>query len=61
MIVAADDVGDAHVMVVDHHRQHVGRRAVRAEQDEIVDLGIGDGDAALDQVVDRRLALAAAP
>ena len=29
MIVAADDVGDAHVVVVDHHRQHVGRRCRR--------------------------------
>ena len=58
MVVAADDVGDAHVMIVDHDRQHVGRRAVRAQQDEIVDLGIGDGDPALDQVVDRGFAFA---
>ena len=42
MVVAADDVGHAHVMVVDHHREHVGRRAVGAQQDEIVELGIGD-------------------
>jgi hypothetical protein len=58
MVVAADDVGDAHVVIVDHHRQHVGRRAVGAEQDEIVELGVLDGDPALDLVVDRRLALA---
>ena len=58
MVVAADDVGDAHVMVVDHHRQHVGRRAVGAQQDEIVELGVLDRDPALDQVVDHRLALA---
>ena len=57
MVVAADDVGDAHVMIVDHHREHIGRRAVRAEQDEIVELGVLDGDPALDLVVDRRLAL----
>ena len=40
VVVAADDVGHAHVMVVDDHRQHVGRRAVGAQQDEIVELGI---------------------
>ena len=58
MVVAADDVGDAHVVVVDHHREHVGRRAVGAEQDEIVELGVLDRDPALDLVVDHRLALA---
>jgi hypothetical protein len=25
MVVAADDVSDAHVVIVDHHAQHVGR------------------------------------
>ena len=57
MVVAPDDVGDTHVMVVDHHRQHVSRRAVRTEQDEIVQLGIGHGHPALHEVVDRRFAL----
>ena len=28
VVVAADDVGDAHVMIVHHHREHIGRRAV---------------------------------
>ena len=58
MIVAADDMGDAHVVIVDHHGEHIGRAAVRAEQDEIVDLAILDRDPALDLVVDDRLALA---
>jgi hypothetical protein len=40
VIVAADHMGHAHVVIVDHHRQHVGRRAVAAQQDEIVQLGI---------------------
>ena len=30
MIVAANDVGHRHVVVVDHDREHVGRIAVRA-------------------------------
>ena len=58
MVVAADHVGDAHVVIVDHHRKHVGRRSIRAEQDEIVDLGILDGDPTLHLVVDNGLALA---
>ena len=58
MIVAADDVGDAHVVIVDDDGEHVGRRAVRAEQDEIVELVVLHGDPALDLVLDHRLALA---
>ena len=58
MVVAADHVGHAHVVVVDHHRQHVGRAPVRAEQDEIVELYVLNRDPALDLVVDRRFALA---
>ena len=56
VVVAADDVRDAHVMIVDHHREHIGRGAVRAQQDEVVELGIGDLDLPLDEVVDHRLA-----
>ena len=58
MVVTADDMGHAHVMIVDHHRQHVGRRPVGAEQDEIVELGIGHCNAALDEILDHRLAVA---
>ena len=58
MVVAADDVGDAHVVIVDHHRQHVGRRSVRAQQDEIVELGVLHRNTALDLVLDHRLAFA---
>ena len=58
MVVAANDVGDPHVVIVDHHREHVGRRAVGAQQDEIVELGILDRDFALDLVLDHRLAFA---
>src|SRR5690606_21090564 len=58
VIVTAYHVSYAHVVVVHHDRQHVGRCAVRAEQDEIVDLGVLDRDAALDAVFDHGLALA---
>jgi hypothetical protein len=56
VIVAADDVGHAHVVVVDHHRQHVGRRAVGAQQHQVVEVLVLPGDAALHLVVDRGLA-----
>ena len=56
MVVAADDVGDAHVVVVDHHRQHVGRVAVAAQQHEIVEVLVLPDHAALDLVLDHGLA-----
>ena len=58
VIVAADDMGDAHVVVVDHDRQIIGRRAVAAQDDEIVEVLVGEDDAALHPVLDHRLALA---
>ena len=56
VIVAADDVGDAHVVVVDHDREHVGRRAVRAQQHEVVEVLVLPDDAALHLVLDHGLA-----
>ena len=61
VIVAADDVGDVHVVVVDDDGEHVGRRAVGAQQHEIVEILVLPHDAALDLVLDHRLALAEAP
>ena len=57
MVVAADDVGDAHVVVVDDDGEHVGRRAVGAQDDEVVEVLVGEGDAALHAVLDHRLAV----
>ena len=57
MVVAADHVRDAHVVVVDHDRVHVGRRAVGAQQDHVVELGVLDLDLALHGVLDHGLAV----
>ena len=57
MVVAADDMGDAHVVIVHHHREIIGRRAVGAQDDEIVELLVGDRDLALHQIGDGRGAL----
>ncbi len=54
MVVAADHVRHAHVVVVDDDREVVGRGAVAAQDDQIVELGVGDRDLALDMVADRR-------
>ena len=48
MIVAADDVGDAHVVIVDDDREHIGRRAVGAQHDDVVELVVLHGHLALD-------------
>ena len=52
VVVAANDVGDVHVVIIDHNRQHVGRRVVGAQEHEIVDLGRMDFHGALDAVFD---------
>ncbi len=56
VIVAPDHMGDAHVVVVDHHREHIGRIAVAAQQHEIVEVFVLPDDAALDLVLDHGLA-----
>ena len=56
MVVAADDVGDAHVVVVDDDSEHVGRRAVGAQQHEIVEVLVLPHHAALDLIFDDRFA-----
>ena len=50
MIVAANNVRDRHVDVVHHHGQHVGRRAVGAQQDHVVELRVGDAHIALHEI-----------
>ena len=58
MVVAADDMGDRHVMVVHHDGKIVGGRAVGAQDDEVVELLVRDRDGALHVVGDDGLAVA---
>jgi hypothetical protein len=44
-------VGDGHFPIVDGGAKIVGRRAIAARDDEVVELGIGEFDPALDAVV----------
>ena len=56
MVVAADDVGDAHVVIVDHDGEHVGRVAVAAQKHEVVEVLVLPDHAALNLVLDHGLA-----
>jgi hypothetical protein len=56
MIVAADHMGDAHVEIVDHDREHIGRRAVGPQQHHVVELLVGEAHIALHDVVHDGLA-----
>ncbi len=58
VVVAANDVGDAHVMIVDHDGKHIGRRAVRAQQNHVVEVLVLPRHAALNAILHHRFALA---
>ena len=57
MIVAANDMGDAHVVIVDDDGEHIGRRAVGAQQNKIVEILVGPGDPPLHFIVENGFAL----
>ena len=56
MVVAADDVRHAHVVIVHDHREHIGGGAIGAQQDIIVEFARIDGDVTLDLIGNRHLA-----
>ncbi len=51
MVVAANDMGDAHVVVIDHDSVHIGRCAIRTENDEIVQILVREANIALHGIV----------
>ncbi len=57
VVITANNVGDVHIMVIHHHGVLVGGRAIGAEDDHIIEFGIGDADFALHQIFNNRLAL----
>ncbi len=56
-LIAAHDVADLHQVIVDHHAQVVGGKAVALEQHQVVQGRIVDGDRAVQHVVKDRLAV----
>ena len=57
VVVAADHVADLHVPVVDDDAEVVGRRAVGARDDQVVEFVVADRDRALDHVVPGHVAI----
>ena len=57
VIVAPDNVGHAHVVIIHTNGEHVGRRAVSTQQDEVVDLRVLYFDPALNHILDHQGAL----
>ncbi len=55
VIVAANDMGDAHVRIVDHHREVIGGRSVGTGDDEIVELGVVESDGPAHQILEHHL------
>ena len=53
MVIAANDVGDAHVVIIDHDCKHVGRGSIGTKEDHVVQFAVLDGYLALDLVLDR--------
>ena len=51
MIVATNDMGDCHIVIVNHHAKIIGRCAIRARDDEIVEFRIGKFDTTFDLIV----------
>ena len=52
VLLRAEDMGDAHQLVVDHHGKVVGGKAVLLADDEVVDLACGKRRVSQDLVVD---------
>ena len=56
VIVAADDVGYAHVVVVHDDSEHVSRRTVRTQQHEVVEVFVLPDDPPLHLILDHGFA-----
>ncbi len=57
VVIAADYVGYAHIVIVNNDGEHIGRRAVGAQKHEIIQLGILHAYVALNMVFDYRFAV----
>src|SRR5881394_3170827 len=55
MVVAAEDMRDLHIDVVDHHGKVVERRAIRAEDHEVANILTLEADSRMDRVLPRQL------
>ena len=54
VIVAAHHMRDPHLHIVGHDREVIGRQAVGADDDEVLDDGAVEFDRAVDEIVEAR-------
>src|SRR3546814_12906066 len=52
MVIAPDNMRNAHIVIVHHNGKHIDRRSIGAEQHELVYFSILDSDSALHLVGD---------
>ena len=52
MVITTDHMGHPHIMVINHHGQHIGWRAITAQHHQIIQRAMLDGHRALDGVID---------
>ena len=57
VIITANNMGNAHVMVVNYYCQHVGRAAVTAQNNHIIQNLVLDGHGSLNGVFNRDSAI----
>ncbi len=58
VVIPANNMCHAHVVIVHNYGQHIGRRPVGAQQNHVVQRLVFPSNSALDLIVNRRLALA---
>ena len=57
VIIAAHDMCDLHVVIIDHHGEIIGRIAIRAQQDEVIEFLGRPAHRALDRVLEHDIAV----
>ena len=51
VVIAPNDMANGHVHVVNHNTEVIGRRPIGSGNNQVVELGIGNANSALDPVV----------
>jgi len=52
VVVATNNMGHTHIMVINHNCQHIDGGTIRAQQNHVIQLIIANGDIALHLILD---------
>ncbi len=52
VVVAADDMCNGHIRIIDDDAEVVGRRIISTHNNKVIEIGIGIDDAAMHSVID---------